>query len=167
MYKICCLLILVIVLLFGCSAQTTMETILDVDDYPVISQLRKLEIELPKEASVSTLQSEDGGRLYLCDDYTITVQTLDGGDLSRTLRQLTGFTKDNLTVMETEVDGIKRCSCVWSAAGEGGDYVGRALVLDDGKNHYTVSVMAEFSQAGNLSAKWKELFDSVKLTDID
>lgn len=166
MRRFCCVLIAAL-LLSGCAAQTTFETVADVADVPAMSQMRKLEITLPKEATTPTLFSEENGSLYLCDGYTISVQTMEGGDMDRTLRQLTGFAKADLTVMETELDGIKRCSCVWSAAGEGGDHVGRALVMDDGAYHYAVTVMAEFSKAGDLSAKWKELFDSVKLTDTD
>ena len=160
-------LLIAIVLMSGCMAQPVMETVNDVAEVPAISQQRKLEIKLPKEATVPTLQSDDGGSLYICDDYTIAVQTLESGDLDKTLHSLTGFRKSDITVMETEISGAKRFNCVWSATDEGGDYVGRALVLDDGQYHYTVSVMAEFSKAGNLSAKWKELFDSVQLTDID
>ena len=166
MRKICCFLVMM-VLLSGCTAQSTFETISDADDTPVLSKLHSMDIKLPKEASVPTFQSEAGGQLYLCDDYTISVQTFESGDMNKTLREITGFEKENLTVMETEYAGIKRCNCVWSASGEGGDYVGRALVLDDGAHHYAVSVMAEFSKAGELSAKWKELFDSVTLTDIE
>ena len=129
--------------------------------------MQKIKLSLPKDATAPTLYSEECGSLYLCDGYTISVQTLEGGDMDRTLRQLTGFGKADLTVMETDVDGLKRYSCVWSAAGEGGDHVGRALVLDDGSYHYAVSVMAEFSRAGDLSAKWQELFASVELTGID
>lgn len=162
-----CVLLAAIVLVAGCAAQPVLETVSDVADLPAISQMRRLEIELPREATVPTLQSEEGGRLYVCDDYTITVQTLESGDIDRTLRNLTGFGKSELVVMETEAENIKRINCVWSAAGEGGDYVGRALVLDDGQYHYAVTVMAEFSKAGDLSEKWKDLFDSVKLTDTD
>jgi len=161
-----CVLI-VALLLSGCTARTTFETVTDVADVPAMSQMRKLVITLPKEATMPTLVSAEYGSLYVCDGYMISMQTMEGGDMDRTLRQLTGFAKADLTVMETELGGVKRCSCVWSAAGEGGDHVGRALVLDDGCYHYAVTVMAEFSKAGDLSAKWKELFDSVKITDID
>lgn len=162
-----CLMIVATIVFSGCSARQTMETISDSMDIPVAAPLQQLEIALPSEASVPTLLSADGARLYECEGYTICVQTLDGGDLDRTLRQITGFPKDGLTVMTTQSDGLKRHSCVWSAAGEGGDHVGRAIVLDDGSYHYAVSVMAEFSKAGALSEKWKELFDSVNLTSTD
>ena len=162
-----CWILASILLLSGCTMQSAMETIADIDDVQVISKIKKVEIELPEKASVPTMQSDDGSCLYLCDDYTVVVQTLDGGDLDATLRHLTGFFRNDLTVMETDLGATKQYNCVWSAAGEGGDYVGRALVLDDGSYHYAVSVMAEFSKAGYLSAKWKELFESVKLTDTD
>ena len=161
------ILIVVTVVFSGCSATQTMETISDSLDVPAVAPLQKLQITLPLDASVPTLVSEDGALLYECEDYTLCVQTLESGDLDKTLWQLTGFTQDELTVMTTQSDDIKRHSCVWSAAGEGGDHVGRAVVLDDGSYHYAVSVMAEFSKAGNLSDKWIELFDSVRLTNTD
>ena len=161
------LMIVAAIVFSGCSTRQTMETISDSMDIPVAASLQQLEITLPSEASIPTLLSEDGARLYECEDYTLCVQTLESGDLDRTLRRITGFAKDGLTVMTTQSDGLKRHSCVWSAAGEGGDHVGRAVVLDDGNYHYAVSVMAEFSKAGNLSEKWKELFDSVNLTSTD
>jgi hypothetical protein len=166
MHKISVLLAAML-LLSGCKLQQTMETVGDVDNIEVVSRLQQLELDLPKETFAPALQNESGERIYMCDDYTICVQTFEGGDMDRTLKTLTGFSKDDLTVMETEVDGVKRVSCVWSAAGEGGDHIGRALVLDDGNYHYAVSVMAEFSKVGDLSSKWKELFESVRLTDTD
>lgn len=162
-----CVALAVSLMLCGCGSQAAFESVTDLADVPAVSQMRKIKLSLPKDATAPTLYSEECGSLYLCDDYTISVQTLEGGDMDSTLRQLTGFGKADLTVMETEYGGIKRCSCVWSAAGEGGDHVGRALILDDGNYHYAVSVMAEFSRAGDLSAKWQELFESVELTDID
>ena len=160
-------LLAAVLLLSGCNKQETMETVGDIDNIEAVSQIQKLELDLPKEAYVPVLQNESGEMIYICEDYTVCVQTLEGGDMDRTLKTLTGFHSDDLTVMKTKADGVKRVSCVWSAAGEGGDYVGRVLVLDDGNYHYAVSVMAEFSKVGDISAKWKELFDSVRLTDTD
>lgn len=166
MKKICILMILV-VLLSGCSAQTDFETVFDQLEAPVVAQMRKLEVTLPKEATAPTLQSEEAGALYLCNGYTLSIQTMNAGDLDATLRNLSGFSRDQLTVMETAKYGIKRYDCVWSAVGEGGDQVARAVILDDGSYHYAVTVMADFSAAGDLAATWKEILDSVKFSDTD
>lgn len=151
-------------LLTGCGAQQTFETVDDVQAAPVMAQMQKISFVLPDEAAVPAIENGDGEKLYLCDGYTIAVQTMEAGDLGRTLRQLTGFDRDQLTLMQTEQTGIKRYDCVWSAAGEGGDQVCRAAVLDDGSYHYAVTVMAEFSTAGDLTETWRTILNSVSLS---
>lgn len=165
--KKCWLVLVLTLFLTGCGAQETFETVSDVYDTPVMAQTGQLELALPKEAAVPSMESEDAGSIYLCDGYTLTVQTLAGGDLDRTLRQITGFARDQLTVMQTQSDGITRYACVWSAVGEGGDQVGRAVVLDDGSYHYAVTVMADFDDAGDLAKTWQSILDSAKLSRTD
>lgn len=148
-------------LLTGCSARETFEHIGDdyLQETPVKQQML---CALPEDASAQTVQSAYG-QLYFCDGYEITMQTLPAGDLDRTLRELTGYGKENLTVMETGLTSAARYDCVWTAAGEGGDMVGRAAVLDDGNYHYCMTVMASQSEAAELRDEWKALFDSFKL----
>ena len=166
MKKVCILLVLV-ALLSGCAVQPAWETVFDQLETPVMAQMRQLDVALPKEATAPTLQSEDAGALYLCDGYTLSIQTMSAGDLDATMRSLSGFSKDQLTVMTTEKHGIRRYDCVWSAAGEGGDQVARAVILDDGNYHYAVTVMADFASAGDLADTWKDILDSVKFSDTD
>lgn len=165
--KKACILLVIMLLLSGCAAQPAFETVSDLADVAAIAQQRELKVSLPKEATTPTLQSDTGGALYLCDGYTISVQTLQAGDLDATLRSLTGFSREQLTVMETLKHGVKRYDCVWTAAGEGGDQVARAVVLDDGSYHYAVTVMADFASAGELASTWKSILDSVSITDTD
>lgn len=165
--KKCWLILVLAVFLTGCGAQETFETVSDIYDAPAMAQMRQLEIALPKEAAVPSMENEDAGKIYLCNGYTLTVQTLAGGDLDRTMRQLTGFGREQLTVMETQVEGIDRYACVWSAAGEGGDQIGRAVILDDGSYHYAVTVMADSASAGELAEIWQEILKSAKLSSTD
>ena len=120
-------------------------------------------LDVPQDASVTVLEGEDVGKLYLCDDYTVTVQTFASGDLKKTLRLLTGYEKEELTLMQTLQDGAKRYECVWIAAGESEDQVGRACLLDDGNYVYAVTAMAGESQAGALTQAWQEMFASFRL----
>lgn len=154
-------------LLTGCSAQQTFETLSDVYDAPVMAPAGQLELKLPEEAAAASMENPDAGKLYLCDGYTLTVQTLDAGDLNETLRQLTGYGKEQLTVMETKQDGFSRFETVWSAAGEGGDQIGRAVILDDGYYHYAVTVMADAQTAGDLTSVWQSVLDSATLSRTD
>lgn len=155
-----------ILLLTGCGSQTVFETVEDVMVQPAAGIIRQIGIDLPPEAAVTVMQNEAGESLYLCDGYTLTVQTLPGGDLDRTLRTLTGFGTDSLSPMQTRQGDVKRSECVWSAAGEGELQVGRLAVLDDGNYHYAISVMASQSAAGELADTWQALFDSFTVQDI-
>ena len=157
MKKVCFLLIFVL-LLSGCQAVDTFETVRDV--YQVQSAPGNISLAVP--ATAQTV-ANDNGILYLCDGYEITVETMSSGNLTQTVQMLTGFAPDALTVMQTAVSGVNRYECVWSAAGESGDMVGRAVILDDGQYHYCVTVMSQAETAGELSSVWQELLSSVEL----
>ncbi len=159
MKKICFLFIFVL-LLSGCKAAPTFETMDDVYASQLPNAPRQVALELPKD--VQTIVGSSG-KLYLCDGYDVTVETFSSGDLSSTIQQVTGFAPDALTMLQTAVSGVDRYECVWTAAGENGDIVGRAVVLDDGQYHYCVTVMGSADTAGELSADWQELLNSVKL----
>lgn len=151
-----------LLLLSGCS-QPTFETLQDLGIQTDTSVASQILLTLPEEASAAVMESQDAGKMYLCDGYTVSVQTLPGGDLNRTLRQVTGFSRDGLTLMQTQQGDYTRYETVWSAAGEGEDQVGRVVILDDGSYHYTVSVMAPYTAAGDLAATWQQILGSVSL----
>lgn len=156
-------IVLLLLLLAGCGAQTTFET---VDDLPVNATpepAKELQMDLPKEAAAPTMEGEDGVLLYDCGDYVLTTQTMQGGDLDSTLRQLTGFSGEDLSHMKTKQQGVDRYDCVWTAVGESGEQVCRAVVLDDGRYHYAVTVMADATKSGSLTSQWQSLLGSVKL----
>lgn len=152
-----------LLLLTGCAAQTTFETVEDVYVQPVSEQTHQMTLALPDNASALTVQSDEGGNLYFCDGYTLSVQVMQSGDLEETLRQTTGFGKDQLQPLQTQYGQVKRYDCVFACAGEGEDQIGRAAVLDDGVNHYVLCCMAEASQAQQLQSQWQELFSSFRL----
>lgn len=164
MKKILIMLVAAALLLCGCGPQETFETVLDALDTGELESAKQVTFELPKEAAVTTMESTDGAVLYLCDGYNLFVQTLAGGDLNRTIKQVTGYPKDQLTVMQTQMGQNRKYSCVWTAAGEGGDQVGRAVILDDGSYHYCVSVMADAQVSGKLMPVWQELMSSVSVS---
>lgn len=152
-------------LLTGCGVQDTFETVSDVAVQSVSTAARQVLLTLPEEAAVCVFEDAQTGSLYLCDGYSISLQTLQGGDLDRTLRTVTGYGREQLTLMQTAQPDAKRYECVWSAAGEGEDQVGRAVILDDGSYHYVLSAMAGESSAGDLTETWQEIFRSFGLTD--
>ena len=152
-------------MLTGCAGRQVWETVND-PWVEVAAPCREVKLKLPAEAMTPVLQNPGAGQLYLCDGYTLAVQTLNGGDLDATMRQITGFSLDALTCIQTACGEYEKYECVWSAAGEGSDQVGRAVVLDDGHYHYAVSVMADHVTAGTLTQAWQKLLGSVSLADI-
>lgn len=156
------LLIALALVLTGCAAEETFETIADEQAAPVIAQQRQIYVELPDAAASPAVES-DSGRLYLCGDYEILIQTLEGGDLDGTLQTLTGFQRDALTVMETWQDGCACYEFVFASAGETGDLVGRGMILDDGSYHYCLTVLAEADKAAENQAFWDSMFQTFRL----
>lgn len=154
------------ILLTGCVSEPVFEPV--TDDYVIPeAAASQIVIALPEDASVTVLTSSENGQLYLCDGYTITVQTLESGDLDSTLRTLTGFGEAELTLMQTQQQGMTCIEAAWTSAGEGGDQVGRLLMLDDGDYYYAVTIMAPAEDAGVLNGTWQEIFNSITLEDTD
>lgn len=165
--KKCWILAVLMLLLTGCGVQETLETLSDDYIQPVSAAVWQMILDVPEDATVTVLQGEDAGKLYLCDGYSVTVQTMESGDLKKALRNLTGYEKEELTLMQTLQDGMKRYECVWVSAGEGENQVGRACLLDDGNYIYAVTAMAGESKAGELTEVWQGLFDSFRLVSPD
>lgn len=161
--RIICLALVLALCLCGCGAQQTVETVTDEIITPVVAMAQEVNLALPEGASMEVAEAEDTGKLYLCENYTVAVQTLEAGDLDKTLRTVTGYGREDLTLMQRRDGAYDRYECVWAAAGEGQEQVGRTLVLDDGSYHYTVTVMAPASQAGELTEDWRALMSSVRL----
>lgn len=155
------IVILVMLLLTGCNAAQTFESITDVYS-PQTPEQRQVRLTLPEDAAAQVL-SGDSGTLYLCDGYEVIRQVLPSGDLGATLLELTGYEKDRLSIIETGLTDAARYECVWTAAGEAGDIVARAAVLDDGSYHYCLTVMASAKDAGKLQGVWQEIFQSYGL----
>ena len=156
------LLLMLPVLLAGCGAQPTLETVNDVLIQPVAAPMHQILVELPKEAASPTMETESG-KLYICDSFTVSQQTLTGGDMEKTIQNVSGFDQDDLKIMQTNWDNAKRYDFVWTAAGEGEAQVCRACILDDGNYHYVLTATANASNGGQLQAVWREMFDSFRL----
>lgn len=153
---------LAVLLLTGC-AEEMIETVNDVYPETITVQARQILLDVPKEAAMAVMENDSGEALYQCDGYELRLQTLPAGNLTGTLRQVTGFTEEELTLIQTIDQGYNRYDCVWCAAGAEGELVGKTAVIDDGNYYYCVSVLSPEEQAGNLRESWKRLFDSITL----
>lgn len=156
------ILLILSVLLCGCAAEETLETVADDMVQPVMAQPAQVTVRLPDNAVAPVLES-DSEQVYLSEDYEIVIETVSGGDLSATIQKVSGYTPDNLTVMETEQDGAKRYDFVWASAGENGDMLGRAVILDDGNYHYCLSVLWDADTTETSQIVWRDVFDSFQL----
>ena len=156
------LMMAVLVSVSGCMAPDAFETMNDTYLQPELPAAGKLTMLLPVEAAALTMEG-DTGAVYVCDGYTVTLHTCMAGDLDATLRTITGFGRENLPVMERLDEGMKRYECVWTAAGEGGDQVGRAVILDDGNYHYTMTLLADAAAMGELTDIWQNILASVRV----
>lgn len=154
------LLILMMVLLCGCGAKETFETISDEPVQEVMAQPREISVRLPDNAVAPVLES-DAQQVYMSEYYEIVIETLASGDLDATVRSLCGYDKENLTIMETQWDNVTRYDFVWAAAGEKGDRLGRGVVLDDGKHHYCMTVLRDADETSQVV--WRDVFASFTL----
>ena len=160
--KKCILFLLFSVFLTGCGSEATFETVADEWVQSAAAPVRQVLVTLPEEAAVPVSENENG-QLYQCDGYEIALQTLESGNLDATLRAVTGHSREDLTVMETEPDNLRRYDLVWSCLGEEGEQVGRACILDDGNYHYVLSVLWEADRAAELETVISDLFRSYSL----
>ena len=147
------------VLLCGCGAEETLETVADEWVVPVMAQPREVSLRLPEELAMPVLEVEDR-KLYLAEDYEIMLETMASGDLDATIRSLTGYGSDRLTVIRTGYHDTDRYDFVWSAAGESGERLGRGAILDDGTYHYCLSVLRDPEESLIV---WQDVFSSFSL----
>ena len=154
------LLVLMTMLLCGCTAQETFETVADEPVRTVMAQPREISVRLPDNAVAPVLEGETE-QVYMCEDYEIIIETLSAGDLDGTIRSICGYSQEQLTIMETQWDDVTRYEFVWAAAGEKGDRLGRAVVLDDGEYHYCMSVLRDAEAITQVV--WRDVFASFSL----
>ena len=156
-------IMLCVSLLMGCAGPKTYETMTDFYYAPEPPKPAEVALWLPENATLDVLKDETAGTLYLCDGYTVSVQTMESGDLDATLCAVTGYGKQALHGIGWQRDGISRYECAWASAGEGGDQIGRTVVLDDGDYHYVVTVMGQAELAGAMTDTWQTITDSAAL----
>lgn len=155
-------ILMTMLLLCGCGAEETMETVSDELVVPVMAQPKKIQVSLPGEAAMPAVES-DSGRIYVCEEYEIVIQTYPAGDLNATIEELSGYSRDGLTVMNTQQNGMDRYDFVWASAGETGDQLGRGVILDDGDYHYTMAVTRPADTTENSQITWSQVFGSFSL----
>lgn len=161
MKKLMVLLVLVLAMT-GCASVETFEKMEDVYSPQENIAPSKISILLPEEQDITFMDGETG-KIYLCSDFDVTLQTLPAGDIAGTMKELTGYSDAELMVVQTMSGSLKKYESVWSGLGEEGEQVGRLIILDDGNYHYCLTVMADAENAGSLQAQWQAVIDSFEL----
>lgn len=154
-----CILMTIALLLCGCGAEQTFETVADEMVLSASAQPRQILLTLPEETLLPAMET-DTGTLYLCDGYDVAVQTLQSGDLDATVRQVSGFGSEDLTIIQTTAGEYQCYEYVWTAATDLGEQVGRAQILDDGSYHYVLSAVAPAKSAEEYQEIWNGIFDT-------
>ena len=149
-------------LLCGCTKATVYETVTDEADQSVSAQPREILIDLAQEPVLPAMES-DNGTLYLCGDFDVAVQTFQSGDLQHTIREVSGFLPEELTVIQTENADVDRYEFVWSSATDLGQQIGRATILDDGNYHYILSATVDAEKIEEYQEIWNGIFETFQL----
>ena len=155
-------LCLLAALLTGCKAQETFETVEDLPVVETTAVAKQFFVALPEDAATPTFQSETE-EIFVSEDYTISQQILESGDLERTFQTLTGKNREDLEVIQTAQETHDRYDFVWTSAGEEGLQLGRACILDDGNYHYTLTTMTREESFDEVRETIQDIFDSCKL----
>lgn len=158
MKKLSVILVLAL-LLCGCGEAQTFETVADEMVLSASAQPRQILLTLPEETLLPAMET-DTGTLYLCNGYDVAVQTMESGDLDATVRQVCGFSSDDITIMQTTAGENTCYEFVWSAATELGEEVGRAMILEDQDYHYVLSAVAPAKKALEYQEIWNGMFES-------
>lgn len=145
--------------LAGCAEKEVFETVADEQIVPVMAQPGNITVKLPEEAALPVSES-DSGRLYICQDYEISLQTLASGDLDASLRSVSGYGKDDLTILETLRSDMPCYEFTWTCAGESGDRIGQGILMDDGNYHYVMTALWDAEKTESMQLSWSEVFSS-------
>lgn len=151
---------LVVIFLTGCGKKPVLESVSDVLTAPAATVMRRVQIQLPPELSAPVMQDEQSGTLYLCDTYSVTLQTVESGDLEKTIRKVTGMDKKELQILQIRRGEAKCYQWIWAANAETGIQLCRGCILDDGAYHYVLTAQTDESTSQQVQSAWQEIFAS-------
>ena len=161
MGRICALMVLVLALA-GCGRTEVMEYVTDEPASPVVAEPAEIRVDLPEDSVMPAMES-DTGKIYICEDYDVSLQTMERGNLDATVRSVSGFGTGEVTLIQTGWGDVDRYEFVWTSAGERGQQVGRATILDDGNYHYVLSALIRAEKMAEYQEVWNGIFESFHL----
>ena len=155
-------------LLTGCAAEEepVFETIGEIRyESAAVVEPYMVEFDLPEEAASQVMAGQDGATLYNWENFEVCVQTVESGNLDATLEMVTGVGADSLTVMKKNWSDMILYQTVWSATGEDGVLLGRALIADDGYYHYCISIIGPETE--NSQPVYDQIVSSLRIGESD
>ena len=81
--------------LAGCGGAEVFETVGDEMVQSVMAEPREIRLTLPEEAVLPAMET-DNGTIYICQNYDVSIQTLESGDLEGTIRSVSGFDLEDI-----------------------------------------------------------------------
>lgn len=153
--------------MWGCRSQENVvwETVSDNLESPVASVTPpySMTFGVPEDAQLVEAFSGDSQQVYQQEEgkYEIVAQTLTADSLDSLLQELTGFSKDELDLVETTAFSMPRYDLAWCAADDEGQQVSRATILDDGVYYYVLCATAR--EDAVCRAELEEVFQSLGL----
>lgn len=128
-------------LLAGCRAEVQWET---VDDEVVAASGPAeapyvITFGVPEDADQAPL-SEEGRRLYVQTDgdYEILSDVVTAPNLDEALRQVSGFGRDEIEVVEARRFGLPEYRFAWASESDEGSYLSQATLIEDGSYFYAL-----------------------------
>ena len=148
------LLGILLMILTGCSLPVweTVEDPVPVEPIPVWQdEAYEIQLGIPEEASL--LAEHDNGAIYATahGELEIETSTFLAPDLAYAVRQLSGFTQDQLTILQTQRFGLPEYQFAWVSQSEQGMRLYRADLVMDETCCYAV-VCSSLEEAGDYAA---------------
>ena len=155
-------LLAALLLFSGCAAPVAYETVSDELLAVPEPQPKEVTVGLPSNAVVTIEGTK--GKSWLCEDYTVCVQTFSGGDFAQTVKNVTGLDKEDVFTLQTLRGDCVRYELAWVCAGEGGEQLNRAVMLDDGFHHYVLSIHGDADSYSERREAWRQIAASFDLS---
>lgn len=154
------LIVVVLLMLTGCGVKPVYETVSDrTDDAITVSPPGTMELELPEDAAVEVMV-QGNGRCVLTKWGEVRLQTLPGGDIAATFREITGV--EAAHIEHIQIPG-QRYEAVWTTASEEGLLTARTAVWDDGRYHYCLTLLKPEEEGASLGADYQSICSTLSL----
>lgn len=143
MKKLVCVGVVCTLLLTGCAAEPTWETVDDCFDQTVsapVEQPYQIMFSVPMEAVLETFSRRENGTVYSHPDgdYEIQALVLQQTDIDEIILDLTGFLPETVQRIETERYAMPEYQFVWYTTSEEGGWLHQADVLTDRDYSYAL-----------------------------